>query len=91
MGQAEIVGGIPLAMSLKQTAMPWRWLQIGIGCPGTNMESLRGDRKLRLMIDVARIWEGWKPANGFEPMAFALQKRCSTAELSRPMNFAAAL
>ena len=24
-----------------------------------------------------------KPANGFEPMAFALQKRCSTAELSR--------
>jgi hypothetical protein len=27
---------------------------------------------------------GGKPANGFEPMAFALQKRCSTAELSRP-------
>ena len=24
-----------------------------------------------------------KPANGFEPMAFALQKRCSTTELSR--------
>ncbi len=24
-----------------------------------------------------------KPANGFEPMTFALQKRCSTAELSR--------
>ena len=23
------------------------------------------------------------PANGFEPMAFALQKRCSTTELSR--------
>ena len=29
------------------------------------------------------IWDD-KPANGFEPMAFALQKRCSTAELSRP-------
>jgi hypothetical protein len=27
------------------------------------------------------VW--MKPANGFEPMAFALQKRCSTAELSR--------
>ena len=26
---------------------------------------------------------GEKPANGFEPMAFALQKRCSTTELSR--------
>ena len=25
----------------------------------------------------------FKPANGFEPMTFALQKRCSTAELSR--------
>ena len=24
-----------------------------------------------------------KPANGFEPMAFDLQKRCSTTELSR--------
>ena len=24
-----------------------------------------------------------KPANGFEPMTFALQKRCSTTELSR--------
>ena len=23
------------------------------------------------------------PANGFEPMTFALQKRCSTTELSR--------
>jgi len=32
---------------------------------------------------VGRIGEGGKPANGFEPMAFALQKRCSTAELSR--------
>ena len=27
------------------------------------------------------VWN--KPANGFEPMAFALQKRCSTTELSR--------
>ena len=25
----------------------------------------------------------FKPANGFEPMTFALQKRCSTTELSR--------
>ena len=40
--------------------------------------------------DVARLGEGGKPANGFEPMAFALQKRCSTAELSRPVNSAAA-
>ena len=29
------------------------------------------------------ICDGWKPANGFEPMTFALQKRCSTTELSR--------
>ena len=29
------------------------------------------------------IGNGWKPANGFEPMTFALQKRCSTTELSR--------
>ena len=43
MGQAEIVVGIPLAMSLKQTTMPWRWLQIGISCTGANMESFRGD------------------------------------------------
>ena len=28
----------------------------------------------------------FKPANGFEPMAFALQKRCSTAELSRQLG-----
>ena len=30
-----------------------------------------------------RAGSSWKPANGFEPMAFALQKRCSTTELSR--------
>ena len=29
-----------------------------------------------------------KPANGFEPMAFALQKRCSTTELSRQEGWA---
>ena len=43
MGQAQMGVGIPLAMSLKQTAMPWRWLQIGISCPGAYMESFRGD------------------------------------------------
>ena len=35
---------------------------------------------------MGRTAGGWvlqKPANGFEPMAFALQKRCSTTELSR--------
>jgi|LakMenE18May11ns_1017448.scaffolds.fasta_scaffold9022276_1 hypothetical protein len=42
-GQAEIGDGIPLAMPLKQATMPWRWLQIGISCPGANMESFRGD------------------------------------------------
>ena len=31
------------------------------------------------------IGNGWKPANGFEPMTFALQKRCSTTELSRQL------
>ena len=77
-------------MGQVRTAMPWRWLQIGVSCPGASMEAPRGERELRPMMDNARLGEGGKPANGFEPMAFALQKRCSTAELSRPVNSAAA-
>ena len=37
----------------------------------------------RSPLGATRAINNLKPANGFEPMAFALQKRCSTAELSR--------
>ena len=45
-----------------------------------------GVQRTPSLIENALQRTGGKPANGFEPMTFALQKRCSTAELSRPLK-----